>query len=108
MKCACGNTTTKRHIHSRVNEVQKKEKDMKHWHWKVIDDSSVRHIWVCSDENCPSTEIDNKHRGVRNREEIRLSPSDYSDIGVPICSECGNDLEYVRTEIYQTKTGIYI
>jgi hypothetical protein len=35
-----------------------------------------------------------------------VSPEDYAEIGVPICSECGNDLEYVRTEIYQTKESI--
>lgn len=50
--------------------------------WIEIDDRHVRHIW-------------RDHEGG----EHRIWPTFYADAGTPI-GEDGDDMEYVRTEIY--------
>lgn len=56
--------------------------------WKTVSDMDVRHVWkgACG---C--------HPG--KKDVVRLSPAWYEENGTPICSECGDDMEYVKTEI---------
>lgn len=58
--------------------------------WVTIKSHRVRHIWRCSDNDCAEKLQD---------KEVRISPDFYVESGTPIC-ECGADMDYVRTEIY--------
>jgi len=55
--------------------------------FKKIDDDKVITIWKsecdCGDVAC----------------EVELSPCDFAQTGIPICSECGSDFIYVKTII---------
>lgn len=51
--------------------------------WITIDDSKIRHLWGCTYDPC-TTEV---------------SPSFYMDNGTPICTVCGAEMKYLRTEI---------
>ena len=55
--------------------------------WTKIDDKEIRHVWKCTDEDCPEG----------NPESI-ISPEWYETNGTPVC-ECGLDMEYQRTEV---------
>jgi len=52
--------------------------------WEKVSDSNVRHIW-----KCPLC---------KHGEPIDLPPNWYQDNGTPLC-ECGEDMEYLYTEI---------
>jgi transcription elongation factor Elf1 len=56
-----------------------KEKKM----WEKIEDNCVRHLWQCP------------HCG----KGAMVNPSDYEDIGTPMCADCDRDMEYLYTEI---------
>ena len=56
--------------------------------WQKIPDNNVRQLWRCGTKHC------GKHG-----EQITVDPSFYANSGLPICSECGNDLSYHGTEI---------
>lgn len=56
--------------------------------WQKISDNAVRQRWSCGTKHC------GKHG-----EQITVAPSFYANSGLPICSECGNDLSYHGTEI---------
>lgn len=50
--------------------------------WKVIDDTTIRHVWRCAD--C--------------EDEINVVPWDYQSIGTPCCADCNVDMLYLATE----------
>jgi transcription elongation factor Elf1 len=56
--------------------------------WKKIEDSKVRHNWKCPnrDHSCDV--------------ECSVDPSFYSLSGTPVCEHCGDDMEYVSTEVF--------
>ena len=56
--------------------------------WQKIPDAQVRQVWSCGAKHC------GKHG-----EQITVDPSFFANSGLPICSECGNDLNYHGTEI---------
>lgn len=51
--------------------------------WKVIDDSKLRHVWRCAE--CT--------------DEINIEPDWYQNNGTPVCSDCDEDMYYLRTEM---------
>jgi hypothetical protein len=51
--------------------------------WTVIDDTKLRHYWLCPECNV---------------EEAYVEPWWYEDSGTPMCTECDEDMNYVRTE----------
>jgi len=53
--------------------------------WKIVSDTKVRHIWR-------DTETDEEHI---------VPPTYYSESGTPINPENGDDMEYVRTEVFE-------
>ena len=62
--------------------------------WQKIPDNQVRQLWRCGTKHC------GKHG-----EQITVDPSFYANSGLPICSECGNDLSYHGTEVLVPTTG---
>ena len=50
--------------------------------WVKIEDKQIRHLWECA--NCDHYEY--------------VEPWFYSEMGEPVCAECDNDMEYIRTE----------
>lgn len=50
--------------------------------WVKIPDTLVRHVWRCP--KCKATES--------------CGPSDYAEVGVPECSDCGEAAVFVCTE----------
>ena len=56
--------------------------------WKTIKDCKVQHIWACDDEACSRKDV-----------PIIVPPTFYMDAGTPLCSYCGEDAVYQRTEI---------
>lgn len=56
--------------------------------WVTIDGSNVRHVWACQDAGCG-----NKGK------ETTVEPGFYEQNGTPVCGDCGNDMEYLRTEM---------
>lgn len=63
-----------------------------HEEWETIQDIHVRHIWKLAD-NCCDCDVSEEQR------VITVSPDWYHQNGVPICPECGSDMEYSHTEI---------
>jgi len=67
---------------------------MKKMKWKKIGDSHVRHRWdrACGDKfsRCDSQE---------EPDTVYVYPQFYADSGTPVCGECGQDRDYVGTEI---------
>lgn len=55
--------------------------------WYEIEEKKVRHLWECPDCN----------------KGVYVQPWYYSEMGTPICSDCDNDMEYIRTEINDAK-----
>ena len=53
--------------------------------WVEIENYNVRQFWLC--RKCDRT--------------IHCTPDTYADVGVPICPNCGQDMEYVKTEVYK-------
>lgn len=53
--------------------------------WVEIEDKKVRHLWECAE--CDY--------------HVYVEPWFYSEMGEPGCTECDNDMEYIRTEIDQ-------
>jgi formylmethanofuran dehydrogenase subunit E len=51
--------------------------------WVIIDEKKLRHKWECP--NCD--------------EYAYVQPWWYSENGTPMCTECDDDMEYIRTEI---------
>ena len=58
--------------------------------WEEIDNDAVRHIWKCEDKDCIDQHGEENHA---------VSPDYYEQNGTPFCSNCDNDMIYVRTEI---------
>jgi len=58
--------------------------------WVTIDGAKVRHVWTCQTEKkyCPN-----------GGNETFVGPGFYEENGTPVCSECGDDMMYLRTEI---------
>jgi hypothetical protein len=56
--------------------------------WTPIEDARVRHIWAPDD--APDGEG-----------EISVDPSWYAENGTPVDPESGDDMSYVRTEIFE-------
>ena len=54
--------------------------------WKKIEDSKVRHLWECQDEECENSEV------------VMVNPTFYEENGTLVCY-CGEDMRYIRTEI---------
>ncbi len=52
-------------------------------YWEVIDDSKIRHVWRCAD--C--------------EDEINIEPDWYQNNGTPVCSDCDEDMYYLKTEM---------
>ena len=50
--------------------------------WIIIDDKKIRHLWKCADCN----------------NAVYLEPGYYSEMGEPVCTDCDDDMEYIRTE----------
>ena len=50
--------------------------------WVSIDDKKIRHLWECPECN----------------NHAYVEPWFYSEMGEPVCAECDNDMEYIRTE----------
>ena len=64
---------------------------MKELIWKKIPNKNVRLIWrhpKCSRKNCQYF-----------KDVVDIPPTFFENNGTPICSECGDDYEYLRTEI---------
>ena len=61
--------------------------------WKTISDESVRHVWkkvcTCNEEGADIPDC------------VEVNPDSYQNAGIPICELCGEDFEYVRTEVLQ-------
>lgn len=55
--------------------------------WKKISDDKVVTIWE-STCNCPDAV-----------QKIELHPCNFIAVGIPICSECGEELVYIETRI---------
>lgn len=53
--------------------------------WKEVEDKNVRLIWK------KSCKCDTK--------DVAVPPTFFGASGIPICQECGEDMEYVKTEI---------
>lgn len=55
--------------------------------WVIIEEKRIRHLWECPECN----------------NHVYVKPSDYEDIGIPICTECEWDdvMNYIHTEIDQ-------
>ena len=51
--------------------------------WVKIDDSKVRHVWVCEEGKCKPSVV---------------GPDFYQNNGEPVC-ECDSDMIYDHTEI---------
>ena len=56
--------------------------------WRMIEDANVRHIWGCNNSDCPDF-----------HNTVEVFPTFYEDSGIPMCDECGEDMEYSHTEI---------
>ncbi len=53
--------------------------------WVKVKDSEVRNVWECPDCN---------HR-------VYIEPWFYSESGEPMCSNCDEEMEYIRTEVHK-------
>lgn len=51
--------------------------------WKVIDDSTIRHVWRCA--MC--------------EDEVNIESDWYQNHGTPVCSDCDEDMYYLKTEM---------
>ena len=56
--------------------------------WTKIDDADVQGVWKCENDNCDFLNVP----------QI-VAHNALNDGGIPICSCCGDDLEYSHTEI---------
>lgn len=56
--------------------------------WITIKDDKIRHIWA--PDSAPDGE-----------QEITVNPSWYAENGTPVDPESGDDMSYVRTEIWK-------
>jgi hypothetical protein len=56
--------------------------------WEVVDDSKIRQIWSCENDDCQLFE-----------EPIECTSASMSDGGTPLCEECESELVYSHTEI---------
>ena len=59
--------------------------------WKTIEDKYVRHVWTCKDEL--------EHGCLLKGMPAHVAAEAYAEMGTPVCPECGEDMDYVRTEI---------
>jgi len=55
--------------------------------WKKVKDKNVKHVWKCSEGGSYECEV---------------TPDWYEQNGTPVCPDCDNDCEYVRTEVKTT------
>lgn len=51
--------------------------------WIKQDDDKIRHLWECP--NCD--------------DHAYVKPWWYSENGTPVCADCSDDMEYIRTEM---------
>jgi len=58
--------------------------------WRTVKDTDVRHIWRHYDAEgkCPYS-----------MKEIVIPPTFYNENKTPACPDCGEDYEYIRTEV---------
>lgn len=56
--------------------------------WEKISDEKVHHLWRCTDDECEC-----------EHDAAIINPDWYEQNGTPMC-ECGQDMEYIETEVF--------
>lgn len=67
--------------------------------WMKVEDDKIRQIWTCDcgDPDCPGAQ----------KGGLIIGPDGYTDMGVPICANSGDDMEYNRTEAKLTMETLW-
>ena len=60
--------------------------------WKQVDETKIRDVWVCSNDECPNILSAQDHI-------IAISHPEYEIKGIPVCRYCDRPMGYVQTEM---------
>lgn len=69
----------------RTDRDERRKRETEEAAWEAVDDNCVRTVWKCG-----TCDI-----------ETKATLTSINDGGIPFCAECGDDMDYQRTEIKQ-------
>lgn len=68
------------------------KKERKEPRWPIIKDARIVHEWRCP--GCKAT--------------AQVGPAWYQDNGTPMCTDCDEDMEYLRTRIKPVRAIVHV